>query len=177
MNRGECQFDGHRCFNKAISNRSNYCFDHSRPVIAPLQQCEYVSNRTRLHCPNVRPQSFVDKHGFCEDHSNFIERLRRSAVKQRKILDPGFRSERKSLNDDESSTDEEDETEIIERWPHVQESTYDDSRILDDEHNPLRNAGVVTTHELVHQSELARKRQKEAVAEYQSLLVDNLTFI
>ena len=109
---------------------------------AALQQCEYISNRTRIRCTARHPKGQLLKpHGFCGLHTGYIERIRREGRRARKVLDPtSFDADAKAKAAETAQcySDSDDETLDVQRdWPCAHESLYDNSRI-NDEGNPLR---------------------------------------
>uniref|UniRef100_A0A915DA33 KAT8 regulatory NSL complex subunit 2 n=1 Tax=Ditylenchus dipsaci TaxID=166011 RepID=A0A915DA33_9BILA len=165
----QCQYRRYRCFSSPIVSvsSSSYCANHLDKVEPPFQQCEYISNRLRIRCSNVRREEQLRPNGFCEKHYGYIERIKADSLKSRSLLDPGF-PKKDTLNGEKPSdvySENVDETlDVIggEDWPYVHESLYCDARI-DDPDNPLRNAGVFTKKEVIREYLTAMERQKEAI--------------
>ncbi|KAH7730547.1 hypothetical protein AAVH_01595 [Aphelenchoides avenae] len=189
----ECAFEEERCFNKPCSAGNSLCYEHCDPSAdAALRQCEYVSNRTRLRCPNIRPSTAIDYRGFCDAHAQFIARIERNSARQRKVLDPGFQEdaglgeclrklgatedELRALDFTGRSIPEDDEDDLIEsiNWPLVAESACCEARLLDSEDNPLRNAKAYDLGEVPRLAISAAERQVQGIGSYRGLLCDKL---
>ncbi|KAL3083753.1 hypothetical protein niasHT_036746 [Heterodera trifolii] len=124
------------------------------------KQCDYVSNRARLRCQNVRKPENLKEYGFCEEHRGFIERIRKEGLRAKHCFDPSFNS-CQNLH----LTDDIDETLLPKHpadFPFVYESLYCDNRI-DDNDNPLSRANVFTKREIAKQYVSALRRQDASI--------------
>ncbi|KAI1699685.1 putative DNA-binding domain-containing protein [Ditylenchus destructor] len=194
----QCEFRGRRCFATPVfpsvtagtsivsSARPQLCYDHVQPadkIEPPFQRCEYVSNRLRVRCSSVRRADQLKKHGFCEKHIGYIERIHSDDVKSRSLLDPGYNKEKGTSNAIEpaeiyrGAIDEtldimngEDDT-LPMLWPYIHESLYCDSRI-DDPENPLRSALVFTKKEAIREYLSSLDRQKEAIQQLRMIYAE-----
>jgi hypothetical protein len=110
-------------------------------------------------------------------HTGYIERIKKAGARARRILDPGFDRDSVTLRRVELSDTEQDEalvpTSSGEAWPCVHESLYCTSR-LDDEDNPLRNAGVFTQKEAVREYIRSLEEQRVTVQELRQLYSEKL---
>ncbi|KAI1711787.1 dynactin 4 [Ditylenchus destructor] len=194
----QCEFRGHRCFAAPVfpsitagtsiisSAKPQVCYDHVQPadkIEPPFKRCEYVSNRLRVRCSSIRRAEQLKKHGFCEKHAGYIERIHSDDVKSRSLLDPGYNKEKGTSTAVESAEiyrgaiDEtldimngEDDT-IPMQWPYIHESLYCDSRI-DDPENPLRSAVVFTRKEAIREYLSSLERQREAIQQLRMIYAE-----
>lgn len=88
MNINECEYKGNACYfqqtAEATSSKNFYSsqFPHSshetfisnvKPEFkSDIKPCEYVSNRTRIRCPNFRKKNELCPKGFCEKVKNLL---------------------------------------------------------------------------------------------------------
>lgn len=88
MNINECEYKGNACYfqQKAEPSSSKNYYSSQYPHsshqtfntdVKPefkfdIKPCEYVSNRTRIRCPNFRKTDELSSKGFCEKVKNLI---------------------------------------------------------------------------------------------------------
>uniref|UniRef100_A0A914I9G0 C3H1-type domain-containing protein n=1 Tax=Globodera rostochiensis TaxID=31243 RepID=A0A914I9G0_GLORO len=139
-----------RCFDPFMNIVVENCIEHlegmevgtSGLLKEGCKQCEYVSNRTRLRCQNVRRSDDLKTYGFCEEHRGFIERIKQQGLRAKHCFD-ACQNFLPLINDDDETLMPRHPAD----FPFVYESLYCDNR-MDDIDNPLSRANVFAKREI-----------------------------
>ncbi|KAL7074979.1 hypothetical protein ACQ4LE_005725 [Meloidogyne hapla] len=129
-----------------------------------LKQCEYVSNRTRLRCQNVKSVDELKDFGFCNEHQGYIGRIRKEGLRTKHLFDPNFNISEGFLELISFDDDETLDSRVPTDFPFIYEPLYCESR-LDGDENPLRNAGIFNKKEILSEYCRAIKRCQAAIRE------------